>query len=185
MEEFIIKANGADFELPKTGETRVVLSNIYGPFMESYEWKGKTVNTRKMVLLFELIDQLCTKGDFKGKRMTRAIEFPASLGEKSKFRPFLVNWAGKDITSEQAAGFNVLKLIGVNGNANLVEKIKKDGGKSVIITSVNPRRKDQEAVPPELPRTYIPEWVAQKMGMAGSSEESSAQADNFEDDIPF
>jgi hypothetical protein len=185
MDEFIIKAKGGDYEMPKPGESHVVLSNIYGPFMESYSWKGKTITTEKMIFLFELVDQLCTKGDFAGKRMTRCIEFPASLGEKSKFRPFLVNWAGKDITPEQAAGFNVYKLIGVNGNANLIEKTKQDGGKTVVIVSVNPRRKDQVVVTPELSRSYIPEWVAKKMGMTAPEESAASSPDNFDDDISF
>ncbi|MFA5376840.1 MAG: hypothetical protein WC455_13910 [Dehalococcoidia bacterium] len=183
----IAKAGGSvTFEKPSTGEPhRAVLSNIYGPFISSYEWQGKKVTSNKVILMFEL-DQTIKEGEFAGKRFTVSEKFTLSLGEKSKLRPFIEAWAGKPFTAdEQVNGFDIEVLIGKNCNLNLIEKPKKNGaGKSIVIASIFPRMKGQEPMSPELPRSYMPKWVADLLGVQ-SNGDSQQSPDNFEDDIPF
>jgi hypothetical protein len=180
----IVSSNGKDFEKPKTGWHQAVCSNVYGPFTESYEWQGKTVTAKKVVILFEL-DQLITEGEYKGKRFTTSGRFTASLHEKGKLRPFLEAWKGKAFTEEGLERFDLELLIGVNCNVSLIEKEKRGGGKSVLIASIGPRREEQEKMVPELPRDFAPKWIKDILAAQQGTDSGHASPDDFQDDVPF
>ena len=181
----IAKAGGTGtFERPTIGEPHLaVCSNIYGPFVSSYEWQGKKITSNKVIFLFEL-EQTIKEGEYAGKRFTVSEKFTLSLNEKAKMRPFIEAWAGKTFSEEQLLGFDIETLIGKSLNVNLLEKAKKNGqGTTVVIASVFPRMKGQEPMIPELPLTYMPKWVADLLGI--QHEQQTSTTETFEDDITF
>lgn len=53
-------------------------------------------------------------------------EYTLSLHEKSRLRADLKSWRGKDFTDEEAAGFDISKLIGKTCMLNIIHKPSKD-----------------------------------------------------------
>ncbi|MFH1235811.1 MAG: hypothetical protein V1685_02630 [Parcubacteria group bacterium] len=179
----IVSDSGKEFERATPGLHQAVCSNVYGPFEETYEWKGKVISARKVVIMFE-IDERIKEGEFANQRFTISGRFTASLHEKGKLRPFLESWKGKAFTNESLISFDLEKLIGVNCQLNLLERDKKDGGKTVVIGGIVPRAETQEKMTPELPRDYAPKWIKDILTAQQAPAEHSSP-ESFEDDIPF
>ena len=179
----IVKDSGGNFERPLPGMHHGVCSNIYGPFRSTYMYQGKEVSADKVIIMFELEERL-SKGDFANCRFTQSQTFTASLSEKSKLRPFLESWRGMPFTEEQAKGFDLEKLIGVNCNLNLIEKPRQGGGSSIVIVGIVPPIKGQEALKTELPRDYVPEWILKKIvGVVAPETHEGSGVEN--ETIPF
>jgi hypothetical protein len=171
----IVSDSGKDFEKPSVGWHQAVCTNVYGPFKETYEWQGKPITAQKVVIMFELSERI-KEGDFANQRFT------ASLGEKSKLRPFLESWKGKAFTPEGLQAFDLELLIGVNCQVNLIEKDRRGGGKTIIIASIGPRRQDLEKMDPELPRDFAPKWIKD---IIEEQKPASEPTSEFTDDIQF
>lgn len=80
---------------------------------------------RKLLLIWELPDERSTfERDGKEMDLPRAIsrQFTLSMHKKSTLRPFLESWRGKPFTDEEAADFDITRLIGANGILNIVHK---------------------------------------------------------------
>lgn len=180
----MVSDNGGDFERPNPGWHQAVCTNVYGPFQESYEWQGKTITAKKIVIMYEL-EQRIEKGDFKDQRFTISSRFTASLNDKGKLRPFLESWRGKAFTPDQLTAFDLENLIGVNCQLNLIEKDKRGGGKTVVIASIGPAQKEKEKIVPELTRDFAPKWISDILAAQKPEASHSSKPDNFEDDIPF
>lgn len=180
----IVSNNGKDFERAKPGIHQAVCTNVYGPFMESYEWQGKKITAQKVVIMFEL-DERIKEGEYEGQRYTQSARFTASLHEKGKLRPFLESWKGCAFTPEGLAGFDLEKLIGVNCQLNLIEKDKRGGGgKTVTIGGIFPRGEGQEKMVPELARDYCPKWIKDILDAQKGTEDSHPPQD-FGEEPPF
>ncbi len=135
-------------------------------------------------------------------------EFTLSLHEKSTLRAFLKNWRGKDFTDEEAAAFDIEKLIGAPCMLNITHKQKKDNsGVYAEIGSVSAMPKGL-VCPPQINTSYVwtyddfdatkfgllPEYLKTKMvnsdeykhAITGGKElESPPAAHEPEDDLPF
>ena len=65
-------------------------------------------------------------------------EFTLSLHEKASLRKFLESWRGKGFTEQEAAHFDVSKLLGKPCMLNIIHKTKLDGNIRADISSVSP-----------------------------------------------
>jgi hypothetical protein len=181
----IVKENGGDFQRPDPGMHQAVCSNVYDLGLQP-GYQG--VITHKLVILWELEETIKT-GDFAGKRFTISKFYTASLNEKANLRADLVSWRGREFTEAELKAFDVEKVIGANCWLNIVAKTKPDGKITTTIAAVAPFKRKEggpEAMTPELPRDYQPDWIKKllvKEGLPG--EPGGKAADDFEDDIPF
>ncbi len=112
---------------------------------------------RKVIFVFEIPGE---RGQFErdGKLMDlpRAIstQFSLTLNKKGNLLPALVNWRGREFTSEELAGFNVMLCIGANALLNITHKAgtgKNVGRVFSEITSINPLPKGSKKLQPENP----------------------------------
>lgn len=181
----IVKETGGDFQRPEPGMYQAVCSNVYDLGMQP-GYQG--VITHKLVVLWELEETIKT-GEYAGKRFTIAKFYTASLNEKATLRADLVSWRGRDFTAEELKAFDVEKVIGANCYLNIIEKAKTDGKTTIAIAAIAPfRRKENgpEAMTPELPREYVPDWIKKMLQKEELPTADSKPSDGFEDDlIPF
>lgn len=75
------------------------------------EYLGKTTHARKIVLRFELPNELISEGEFAGKPFVVSKFYTASLGEKANLRKDLSSWRGRDFTPDELMGFDSKNLL--------------------------------------------------------------------------
>jgi hypothetical protein len=75
------------------------------------EYLGKTTHARKIVLRFELPNELISEGEWAGKPFTVSKFYTASLGEKANLRKDLESWRGRPFTPEELRGFESKNLL--------------------------------------------------------------------------
>lgn len=75
------------------------------------EYLGKTTYARKIVLRFELPNELISEGDFAGKPFVVSKFYTASLSEKANLRKDLEAWRGKPFTADELRGFDAQNLL--------------------------------------------------------------------------
>lgn len=75
------------------------------------EYLGKTTHARKIVLRFELPNELISEGEFAGKPFIVSKFYTASIGEKANLRKDLEAWRGRAFTPEELMGFESRNLL--------------------------------------------------------------------------
>lgn len=75
------------------------------------EYLGKTTHARKIVLRFELPNELISEGEWAGKPFVVSKFYTASIGEKANLRKDLEAWRGKPFTSDELMGFDSKNLL--------------------------------------------------------------------------
>jgi hypothetical protein len=93
------------------------------------EYLGKTTHARKIVLRFELPNELISEGEFAGKPFVVSKFYTASLGEKANLRKDLASWRGRDFTPEELMGFDSKNLL---DKPCMVNVTRTDKGKAKI-----------------------------------------------------
>jgi hypothetical protein len=170
---------GGDFsyQLPETGLHNAVCSKVFDMGMQE-GFEGKL---RHEIVIYWELDEDVKDGDFKGQPLTVFKSYTLSLHEKSTLRHDLESWRGRAFTAEEEAGFDVEKLIGAPCTLNLIAQ-KTNGKDRVKIAGVMPKQKGLEAMARRLPDSFMPKWIAGKIGVAKPNGTTAAE---FEDDIPF
>jgi hypothetical protein len=93
------------------------------------EYLGKTTHARKIVLRFELPNELISEGEFAGKPFIVSKFYTASLSEKANLRKDLEAWRGKPFTSDELMGFDSKNLM---DKPCMVNVTRTDKGKAKI-----------------------------------------------------
>lgn len=75
------------------------------------EYQGKTTHARKIVVRFELPNELVSEGEFAGKPFIVSKFYTASLSEKANLRKDLVAWRGREFTDEELRGFESRNIL--------------------------------------------------------------------------
>ena len=128
--------------------------------------------------------------------------YTASMNEKATLRKHLEGWRGKSFTDDEAAAFDVSKLLGQAAMLSVVEK--ESGGKTYSnIAGMSRLPRGFAAPAAENPLLYfdsdsgkaeyeaLPKWLREKIDgqlrpAKPAANESHASADSFNDsDIPF
>ena len=167
------------------------------------EYLGKTTHARKIVLRFELPNELISEGEFAGKPFVVSKFYTASLGEKANLRKDLSSWRGRDFTPEELRGFDSKNLLDKPCMVNVTHTDKNKAKISGITPvpkgmSVPGRVHDLlylSLEPDEFKRDVYeslndywkgeiqksPEWAH----LNGAPRRSTSPAEEFESDIPF
>lgn len=206
---FNLKATGKDFQRPQAGIQPARCFAVIDVGTQDGEWKGKPKQTRQMLIRFELPNDLVTEGDYAGQPLsiwTR--RFTASLGEKSKLRPFLEAWRGAKFTKEELEGFDPKKILGKPCLLTLAEEVDGDKTYTNIMAISGIPNGTNVPVAINAPVFYsveehdqtvyesLPEWVrklvdasAERRGVpvdaGGSGKRSRDGVVGDEDEIPF
>jgi hypothetical protein len=101
---------------------------------------GETKIQHKVRLSFEFPSELKEFKSGEGERpFALSKDYTLSFHEKATLRNHLENWRGKKFTDEEAAKFDITKLLGVPATINVVHKVGKSNGKTYAeIGSISP-----------------------------------------------
>lgn len=199
---------GGDFEQAPAGTHVARCVRLIDIGTQFGEYQGKPNALRKVVVTWELPNELMAEGDYKGKPFLVNKWYTASLGEKANLRKDLVNWRGREFTDDELKGFEAKKILGTTCMLSLTPNEK---GK-VRVTGVMKLPKGSDAPPQINPSIYFslerdefsqatfdllseywqteirksPEW-GDLQGKPGPVKPSAAgtKFEDFEDDIPF
>lgn len=142
------------------------------------EYLGEVKNQYKVMIDFELPNELeVFKEGEAPQPYVISKEFTLSFHEKATLRAQLSSWRGKPFSDEEAAKFDITKLVGVPAMINVIHKPSADGSKVYAnIASISPIPKGMEC-PPQINPTRVlsydtwnqdlfmslPDWLAERI----------------------
>ena len=196
----IAKTGGQDFVKAPAGTHAARCYQVLDLGTQKVEWKGAVKYQHKILLGFELCDELMDDG----RPFSVSGRYTLSLSEKGNLRPLLEAWRGAPFTEQEAEGFDVAKLLGQPciltvihnqvGDKTYVNiaSISKTMKGMVIKPAVNPLV--EFSIESDLDKlNQLPEWVQKVIrqsvemnkdhGTQAESENPSPKV--FDDDIPF
>jgi hypothetical protein len=109
------------------------------------DYQGKTTYARKVILRFELPNEVMQDGEWAGKPFIVSKYYTASLSEKANLRRDLESWRGRPFTETELMGFDSKNVLDKPCMVNVVHTEK---GKAKI-ASITPIPKGLE-VPPRV-----------------------------------
>lgn len=171
---------------------------------------------RKVLIMFEIPAQrIKLTKDGKELDLPRAVSVrhTLSLASKGNLRPMLESWRGRPFTAEELDGFDLAKLVGVNGLVNIVHNTAGDKTYANV-AAVTPLVAGMPKLKPESPTVFfslsdvgpgftlpdtLPDWIkglimnseeckrhAEESGRPGPTEaEMANMGDGPEESVPF
>jgi len=125
----LTEGGGKEFEQAPIGTHVARCIKVIDVGTQFGEYQGKPNAARKIVVSWELPNELMTEGDFEGKPFIVSKFYTASLSEKANLRKDLVNWRGRDFTPEELQGFDSKNIL---GKPCMVQITTSEKGKSKV-----------------------------------------------------
>lgn len=116
---------GKEFEQAPTGNHIGRCIGLIDLGTQQGEYQGKTTHARKIVLRFELPNELISEGEFAGKPFVVSKFYTASLVEKANLRKDLEAWRGRPFTPDELMGFDSKNLLDKPCMVNVTHTEKK------------------------------------------------------------
>lgn len=113
-----------DFEAAPIGNHVGRCIGIIDVGTQQGEYQGKTTYARKIIVRFELPNELMSDGDYAGKPFIVSKFYTASLSEKANLRKDLSAWRGRDFTDDELMGFDVQNILDKPGMVNVTHNDK-------------------------------------------------------------
>ena len=127
-----------NFELVEAGVHKGRCIKIIDLGTHEVTYNEEIQEKHKIMIMFELPES--TMKD--GRPFAVALFVNLSLHKKSKLRPLLVGWRGKDFTEDEAGDFDILKLLDVPALLNVIHN-ESDGITYANIQSIMPLKKSE------------------------------------------
>jgi hypothetical protein len=199
-------SNRSPLPLIEAGFHRAVCCGYADLGTQTITYQGETKQSRRVIIFFSLPD---SRIDVEGKEMPRQIScrYTMSIHEKATLRKVLETWAGRAMTREEEAKFDLDNLIGRAATLTIAHRPKKDGSMFASISAVGPHDKrfptpilEVEAMRYETcpggkfvaPPESIPTWVrsiiseSEEARRAGYTVDGAAPAQKVSDEeVPF
>lgn len=118
--------------------------------------------------------QIDQQNEETGKPFLVTKRYTLSLNEKATLRQHLEAWRGKKFTQEELGGFDLERLLGVNGQVQVVHNLADDGRVFANVQAVVPLGKGMTKIRPQ---DYV--RVCERDKTAESHDEPGT------DDVPF
>ena len=138
-------SGGKEFEQAAAGNHVARCIGMIDIGTHESEYQGKTTYARKIVLRFELPNEVMAEGEYAGKPFIVGKYYTASLSEKANLRKDLESWRGRPFTEEELMGFDSKNVLDKPCMVNVVHTEKK----KAKIASIAPIPKGM-AVPPRV-----------------------------------
>jgi len=119
------ESGGGDFKTVEPGTYVARCYKLIDLGTQEGSFEGKPVFKRELVIGWEFPTELMDDG----KPYVTSQFYTLSLSDKSKLRPLLVSWRGRDFTPEELAGFQMKNILGAPCQLSMVANKK---GKSVV-----------------------------------------------------
>jgi hypothetical protein len=199
---------GGDFEIVPEGVFLARCFKMVDVGTQTITSQFGTKDTRQVYLYFELLE------DDEGEKVRMEDGQPyiifnsykLSMHQKSALRKHLEAWRGKKFTEDEAAGFDLSKLLGQACKLQIVHTNSKDGQRTYAnISAIMTTKKKPEGVnelisfsvedPDMEVFNDLPEWLQDKIENSpewtaddteNGAEEASAEEDKIDiQDVPF
>lgn len=199
---------GGDFEIAPEGVFLARCFKMVDVGTQTITSQFGTKDTRQVYLYFELLE------DDEGEKVRMEDGQPyiifnsykLSMHQKSALRKHLEAWRGKKFTEDEAAGFDLSKLLGQACKLQVVHTDSKDGQRTYAnISAIMTTKKKPEGVnelisfsvedPDMEVFNDLPEWLQDKIENSpewtaddteSGAEEASAEEDKIDiQDVPF
>lgn len=121
------KDSGGDFEIIEPGMYPARCIGVIDLGVHETQFlddDGIQKNNQPVRIVFEVLGD---KSRDDGKPFIVSRDFTNSLHEKSKLRPFLEAWRGKQFAPEELQGFELKDLASVYANIQIMHKLSKKG----------------------------------------------------------
>lgn len=112
---YIEKPTGGSFQLVPAGNHVAICYRFIDLGTQLIEWKGVTKPQRKVLVSWELPNELMTEGDYAGQPFTIGKKYTWSMSEKATLRHDLESWRGRAFVDDDFEGptrFNIRNVIG-------------------------------------------------------------------------
>lgn len=200
------ESGGKEFEAAPVGNHVARCVGLIDLGTQEGEYQGKTTHARKVVIRWELPNELMSEGEYAGRPFIVSKFYTASLSEKANLRKELGSWRGRDFTADELTGFDAKNILDKPCMVNVIHNDKgkaKVAGVSPVPKGMNvPGRvndilyfslEESEFDPDtfdKLSEFYqeqirkSPEW-ADIHGGAVKGASKASHFDDLKDDIPF
>jgi hypothetical protein len=178
--------DGQTFQPAPAGVHQAVCVDVIDRGVVEVTWQGQTKRQHKIDVAWQ-IDE--ARDD--GKPFLVRKRYTLSLSEKANLRKDLESWRGKPFSREEEAGFDVERLIGVNGLVN-VQHVTRGDKTYANVVSVMPLLKGMDKL---VVRDYVRVVERPPAETNGHGEPnyhsdeppppSDADLGSYIDDVPF
>lgn len=154
---YVPKPSGGDFEIVPAGNHLAVCYRFIDLGTQLVEYKGAQKTQRKILISWELPNELLTTGDYAGQPFTMGKKYTWSMSEKANLRKDLESWRGKSFTDDDFEGpnrFNTHKLIGAPCMLSVVHD-SRDGNTYANIKAIAALPKGMARPSPITPPVYF------------------------------
>lgn len=166
----VVATAGKAFTPAPSGVHQGVCCDVVDLGMVTTEWEGKKRTSHKVYLVW----QIGEVNQETGKRFTVRKRYTVSLHEKAALRKDLQSWRGRPFTQEELRGFDLDKVLGVNGLLNIVHA-ESDGSIYANVEAIMPLPKGQA-------RMDVSDYVREQ---DRPKDQASGEFQASDDDVPF
>jgi hypothetical protein len=153
MANFAPVKKAEDFEKCPQGTFQFVISNFYN--IGNQTKKDGSIK-HQCIVLYE-INKKITTGEYAGKRFVLSSFYNFTMSKNAQLRKD-IEAIDAPMTDEQAEGFDLDTLRGMNGSAKIVHN-----GEYVNIQNISGLMEGLSIIEPELPPDYLPDWIKKKI----------------------
>lgn len=135
---FLPKPEGGNFAPAPAGNHVAICYRLIDLGTQLFEWKGATRTQRKVLVSWELPNEIMTVGDFAGQPFTIGRRYTWSMSEKANLRHDLESWRGRAFTDDDFIGpkrFNAKNILGKPCMLSIVHETR-DGSMYANIKTV-------------------------------------------------
>jgi hypothetical protein len=125
----------SDFELTPAGSHVAVCYRIVDLGTQLVEFNGETKKQHKIMIGWELSNEMMQTGDSAGKPFSIHKRYTYSSSDKSTLRKDLESWRGKPFSKEDFGKFDIFRLIGIPCMLGVVHT-ERNGKTYANITSI-------------------------------------------------
>lgn len=156
---YVPEPNGSDFTPPPPGTHVALCYRFIDLGTQMIEWKGAKKTQRKVLLSWELPNELIPDGELAGKPFTIGKRYTWSMSDKATLRHDLEAWRGRSFTDADFRGpnrFNIKNILGKPCMLTIVHE-EREGRTYANIKGVTamPKGMVVETPTPVNPLTYF------------------------------
>ena len=153
-DEIILSADANQSDPCPPGRHPAICVDVVSVGLEEAEFNGVIKQLPKVVIVWQAFPEDGSRQLNESPFLPES-KFTASMAPKSRLRPFLESWRGRDFSPEESKGFNLARLKGVACWLTVEERIS-NGFTNANVVAADPYVDDAgNPLPPPKPEGYV------------------------------
>lgn len=195
------KAGGTNFPKAPEGTHIARCYQVIDLGHQKIVWNDQVKWQPKVLLTWELCNELMTEGEAAGKPFSISNRYTLSLSDKSNLAPMLEAWRGRSFTMDERQGFDIKNVLGAYCMLNVVHNTVEDKTYANVSAVMAIPKGTPKPAPVNKDLYFnldtddvgmLPEWIgnivrkSQEMSGDGIQQNPPSQGlKDMPDDIPF